>query len=500
MPKHYPTIGLIGYDPLKVAQLNEEIVNECILRGLKKDQEHPDILAVALNLGKPDHSTRYLTDCAKICAAEGCDIIAIASDIGDSDLPEQITSGLKARSTRHSEIIHQKKLRLKDLAKSIVDRFLDYEKKPKTPNLVYQSEKRNDEEVVAMEKAILDESVMREARFTDLSEHGGLPVLNTAENKGRICFELGGAGPAASAALFTSLIRKGIPTILKCKSSAPGKHAFYSEGGPPFAAHYTDAIRLAKILKANFITIPCNTAHKALDDIFLEFLNDPEHTREKLVDIRQGVLSNMRRGEKFILLGTSATTGVGRQEDGIYEQLRKKINLDSEKFIVPDQEQQAKITKAIFLVKGGTDEEMAEAKKLIDQVIREIKSAHGDHPIVLACTELPLPFSEAEIVEMLDPSKLMAEEVEKRIRQQDLQRMAFSKKTSSRSDKSSSSEADSYSSSGSDSDSKRKRTKFGKPEPEAAAADPGPNPRHPENQGKVTQQSDTQTTATSMSA
>jgi aspartate racemase len=213
----------------------------------------------------------------------------------------------------------------------------------------------------------------------------------------------------ASADFCFKLAQTLTPFVHYSANSAPGKHRFETGVGPSYIEHYKNAVNFFDSINATHLAIPCNTAHKRLE----EFCGD---SLFKIIDIRQCVLDEYQNAEGFILLGTKTTTGVGLNEGeiGTYEKLRCEKYPDESNFIVPSLQNQEEIMKAIYRVKAG---ELEEAKKIILDVVCQTRKEHGDFLAILGCTELPLVFNNLELCEfkLIDPTESLSAKCQQEI-------------------------------------------------------------------------------------
>ena len=181
-------------------------------------------------------------------------------------------------------------------------------------------------------------------------------------------------------------------------NGAPGKLR-YERGGPSYVPHYlktTDFIgMLIQMTPELEVTAaaPCNTAHKRLP----EFLDDTiPH-----LDIRDAVLRDLAEkssdssSARAIILGTPTTTGIGSPEKGLYQQYIDDNGINVE-LIMPNHDQQDRITEAIYQIKSGN---IKEAREIIMSVITQIREAlvDDDLEVILGCTELPNAFIKTEL-------------------------------------------------------------------------------------------------------
>jgi len=214
---------------------------------------------------------------------------------------------------------------------------------------------------------------------------------------------LGGMGPEATTDLFYKIIKltpaekdqehlriiiDNNPKILDRTASILGK------GGDPLPALRETAQNLEKA-GADFIIIPCNTAHYFLlsiqGSVKIPILNMIEETAKetrKKISLIQKV-------------GLLASAGV--YETKIYHQHFKKFNIE---VISPEEKDKEKIMKVIYAVKAGDLSEKVKkniiliAQKLIDK---------GVEAIIAGCTEIPLILKEGDVsVPIIDPTQALA--------------------------------------------------------------------------------------------
>jgi len=113
---------------------------------------------------------------------------------------------------------------------------------------------------------------------------------------------------------------------------------------------------------ADFIIIPCNTAH-----YFLPLIQEKE-TRGKISPIQK--------------VGLLASIGI--YKTGIYHQHFKKFNIE---VISPEEKDKEEIMKVIYAVKAGDLSE--EVKKSIILIAQKLIDK-GAEAIIAGCTEIPL--------------------------------------------------------------------------------------------------------------
>ena len=235
---------------------------------------------------------------------------------------------------------------------------------------------------------------------------------------------IGGAGPLASSLYCKILAYLGKNYIAFHDTTAPDKNNAVLGKGPDFKPYYEKDIELlSSFIKS--ISMPCNTAHfyqehfqKFSEDLGINFL-----------DIRDATIQSIQKNysnsdnKKIILLATPATI-----EKGLYH---KKLEDNKYEIITPDEKQIKEIYKAIYIIKGDKEKlkivnkelvimeklqkdnscwinnkgkktlssEEGDAKELILKVIKEIRMQEKDDkiPVILGCTELPVPFASVEL-------------------------------------------------------------------------------------------------------
>jgi aspartate racemase len=393
-------IGIVGFNPVQVAKLNKLIIQYGNSIGLKDDQHFPDIIAI----GIATTDARYLDDQVNLCSDYGCDLIAMV---------EPQTDSLKNASMSDKfgipvMMLTDEDKALRNLAKAVLDRSIAIDR-PVRGNLACFKEIGDGAKQIFDNLALASRDT--EKRVADRLTHGKYPILKaTRKERGDVVGILGGAGPAASAELFGKLAEMGTPAIHLSVNGAPGKFRFEREGGPSYIPYYQSALQFFKQIKVGSIEIPCNTAHKRLE----EFAGSIEMLGS-VIDIRTAVLSDNKNATAFILLGTNPTNGVGLPEGevGIYEEYRRRCFAEERPFVVPSEAQQAKIMSAIADVKAG---EFKEAKAKIMDVIENIRALPGCNlPVILGCTELPLVFTTLELSRdrLLDPANSLSKIAQK---------------------------------------------------------------------------------------
>jgi aspartate racemase len=216
---------------------------------------------------------------------------------------------------------------------------------------------------------------------------------------------LGGMGPAATADLMQKIIQmtdagsdqEHIPMLIDCNTRIPDRTAAILNGGEDPVPEMLAAAHRLEIAGADFIIMPCNTAHYFIPElereISIPILNMPEETAHVL----------MAKGVKTAAV--LATDGTCRS--GLYE---KALTSEGIGTIYPQEEEQEKIMSLIYeyIKHGVTDPDELPVKAISD--IADNCRLRGAEALLLACTELPLAFSYMNLYkdDCYDPTRILA--------------------------------------------------------------------------------------------
>lgn len=214
---------------------------------------------------------------------------------------------------------------------------------------------------------------------------------------------LGGMGPEATIDLFYKIIKftpaekdqDHLRIIIDNNPKIPDRTAaILGKGEDPLPALQETAQNLEKA-GANFIVIPCNTAHYFLSSI-QESVNIPV-----LNIIEETAKETKKRIPQIKKVGLLASIGVYKSE--IYHQYFKKFNIE---VISPQEKDKEGIMKVIYTIKAGDLSKRVKknilkiAQKLIDK---------GAEAIIAGCTEIPLILKEGDVsVPLIDPTQILA--------------------------------------------------------------------------------------------
>ena len=214
---------------------------------------------------------------------------------------------------------------------------------------------------------------------------------------------LGGMGPEATIDLFYKIIKftpaekdqDHLRIIIDNNPKIPDRTAaILGKGEDPLPVLQETAKNLEKA-GADFIIIPCNTAHYFLSSIQksvkIPILNMIEETAKE----------TRKRIPQIQKVGLLASIGIYETE--IYHQQFKKFNIE---VISPEEKDKEEVMKAIYAVKAGnlSNEVKGNILKIVQKLIDK-----GAEVIIAGCTEIPLILKEGDVsVPLIDPTQVLA--------------------------------------------------------------------------------------------
>lgn len=215
---------------------------------------------------------------------------------------------------------------------------------------------------------------------------------------------LGGMGPLATANLFKMIVlltdansdQEHIHIIIDNNTSIPDRTAYIVGEGEDPRKYLIESAKELEKMGAEFLIMPCNTAHYFYEDIIKEinipFLNMIEETVKFILDTHPDI-------NKIGLLATYGTCSTG-----IYDKYFRGHEIE---VVKPTKDMQAKIMEFIYDIKSG----IGKKKITFDgfyKAIEEMKQ-QGVELFILGCTELSSVY---KIYEMrghyVDPLKVIA--------------------------------------------------------------------------------------------
>ena len=213
---------------------------------------------------------------------------------------------------------------------------------------------------------------------------------------------MGGMGPAATCDLFRKIIeytdatkdQEHIHIIIDNNTQIPDRTDYiYGSGEDPRVEMIRSIIKL-ETMGADYIAIPCNTAHHFYDDLI-------RYSKVKILNMIYETaifLKNTKPDNKdYLLLATKGT-----YISGIYTKIFKQYGLN---IIEPNDSDMQIIMSWIYGVKSSKfDVTPFEFESLINRYCK-----NKDIPSILGCTELPVLAQEIGLSrEYIDPVSILA--------------------------------------------------------------------------------------------
>ena len=216
---------------------------------------------------------------------------------------------------------------------------------------------------------------------------------------------IGGMGPAATVDLMNKIIemtdagsdQDHIRLLVDSNTRIPDRTAAILHGGASPVPEMLDSARKLESIGADFLIMPCNTAHFFLpyleQEVGIPFLNMPVETAR---------LINRKGASKAAVLATDGT-----DRSGLYEKALSDAGIET---LYPDEEQQKQLMSVIYdyIKKGITEPDALPAEELRN--LTDDLRARGAQVLILACTELPLAFSllKLDADDVIDATSVLA--------------------------------------------------------------------------------------------
>lgn len=212
---------------------------------------------------------------------------------------------------------------------------------------------------------------------------------------------LGGMGPLATVDLFAKITRltkaandqEHLHILIDSNTNIPDRTRAISENGAsPVKEMVRSALRLEN-MGADFLIIPCNTAHYFINRIKsftrLPFINMIEETAKEA----------KRSGVSYA--GLLATKGTIKTKLYTEAFVRQGVNL-----ITPSEENEKHIMNLIYHgVKAGVSRYPLDG---VNRTLKEMKN-QGVEKFILGCTEMPLAVQMYHMdIPVIDPTEILA--------------------------------------------------------------------------------------------
>jgi aspartate racemase len=215
---------------------------------------------------------------------------------------------------------------------------------------------------------------------------------------------LGGMGPEATADLFHRIIRatpverdQDHPrTIIYSNSKVPDRTPAITGEGPSPVPEMVKAARALEAAGADFLIIPCNTAHHFIGELRESVEIPILHMIELAAD---RVCCELPQVERASLIATDGTV-----RSGIYHRSFQQRGIE---IIVPPEELQRASMDAIYgHIKKG---DLEGSRKIVLEVADDLVD-RGAQAVICGCTEISLVLKDGDIpVPVVDPLQVLAE-------------------------------------------------------------------------------------------
>ncbi len=192
---------------------------------------------------------------------------------------------------------------------------------------------------------------------------------------------IGGMGPLATVKLFEKLVlftdahsdQEHLRILIDNNTSIPDRTAYILGIGEDPIPNLIDSATKLKNIGADYLIMPCNTAHYFYDDILksidIPFLNMIEETAKYIIQEFKGVKD----------IGLLATEGTYKAN--VYDNVFKNYNLN---IIKPEPEKQKYVMDLIYNIKKGIFHKDFDD---FNRVLEELKGKNVDI-FIMGCTEL----------------------------------------------------------------------------------------------------------------
>ncbi len=213
---------------------------------------------------------------------------------------------------------------------------------------------------------------------------------------------LGGMGPEATIDLFTKIVRSTpaskdqdhLRIIIDNNPLIPDRQEAILEGGPSPARLLIETARNLEAAGADFIVVPCNTAHYWIEQI-------RSAVRIPVVDMIKETVEHVARSYPSLrTVGLLAATGTVRS--GLYQQRFLEIGIRA---ISPSDSDQDGLMQAIYAVKAG---DLSKSSTVAIRIGQRLVAA-GAEAAIAGCTEIPLVMRAGDIsVPIVDATEVLA--------------------------------------------------------------------------------------------
>jgi len=213
---------------------------------------------------------------------------------------------------------------------------------------------------------------------------------------------LGGMGPEATIDLFAKIVHSTpasrdqdhLRIIIDNNPRIPDRQEAILEGGPSPVPHLIETARNLEAVGADFIVMPCNTAHYWIEEI-------RKAVRIPVIDMIKETAEEVAR-----LYPSSRTVGLlaatGTVRSGLYQRRLLDVGI---RMVSPSDDDQAALMRVIYAVKSGNSSKSSAAAIEIGQRL----VAAGAEAVIAGCTEIPLILGAGDLsIPIIDATEVLA--------------------------------------------------------------------------------------------
>lgn len=220
---------------------------------------------------------------------------------------------------------------------------------------------------------------------------------------------MGGMGPEATVDLFQDIIAETDAEsdqdhhriLIYNNPKVPDRTTAILQGGEDPLPELIKTAQLLENAGANFLVIPCNTAHYFITDLRQE-------VEIEIVSMITEVAKKIEADPELKKVGIMGTKGV--IETGIYADELKEFGVD---VVEPTEEQKDKLMEVIYAIKSSVETKKMQTD-LTEIALSLIK--RGADAVILGCTELPLLFDRDNFAyPLFVPQEILAKSAVKKI-------------------------------------------------------------------------------------
>jgi len=216
---------------------------------------------------------------------------------------------------------------------------------------------------------------------------------------------LGGMGPEATLDLFAKIIaatpaardQDHLRVVIDSNPKVPDRTAAIVAGGESPVPAMTAGIRALLRAGADFVVIPCVSAHAFIDELQPGGL--------PLLSMFDATVAHIReRHPEIKTLGLLATSGT--LTSGRFAAVLRRAGLDP---LTPDPGDQGRIMAAIYAIKGAPTGRSRSDIAADVRSVAERLPARGAQGIITGCTELPIVLKPGDLaVPVFDTLSILA--------------------------------------------------------------------------------------------